>query len=228
MRIPNDITDLASIRQYLHAHPEIGLKEFRTADLLSDLLSNWGLEITRGIAGTGIVASLRRGKCDRALGFRADMDALPISESTQKSYTSRYANRMHACGHDGHMTMLLGAAHALANGPCFNGTVHFIFQPAEENAGGAKLMIDDGLFESFPCDMVFALHNLPGMPVGKFAIRDGPVAASIDVATITIKGKGGHGAQPEKTVDPIVIGAQSCRRFRRWFRETLDPLHRPL
>lgn len=223
MQIPSDIADLALIRQYLHAHPELGLKEFRTADFLSNLLSDLGLEVTGGIGTTGIVASLRRGKGDRAIGMRADMDGLPISESTQKSYTSRHENRMHACGHDGHMAMLLGAAHALANDPGFKGTVHFIFQPAEENAGGAKLMIDDGLFERFPCDMVFALHNFPGMEVGKFAIRDGCIAASIDGATITVKGKGGHGAQPEKTVDPIVIGAQIVSAFQTVVSRNLGP-----
>jgi hippurate hydrolase len=223
MRIPSDITDLESIRQYLHAHPELGLKEFRTADFLSNILINMGLEVTGNIGTTGIVASLRRGKGDRAIGLRADMDGLPISESTQKSYTSRHENRMHACGHDGHMAILLGAAHALANDPDFKGTVHFIFQPAEENVGGAKLMIGDGLFQRFPCEMVFALHNLPGKPVGKFAIRDGCIAASIDVATITVKGKGGHGAQPEETVDPIVIGAHIVSAFQTVVSRNLGP-----
>lgn len=223
MRIPSDIAALPSIRQYLHAHPELGLKEFLTVDFLSNFLGNLGLEVVGRIGGTGIVASLRRGKGDRAIGIRADMDALPISESTQKSYTSRHEKRMHACGHDGHMAMLLGTAHALANDPGFKGTVHFIFQPAEENAGGAKLMIDDGLFQRFPCEMIFALHNLPGMPVGKFAIRDGCIAASIDVATITVKGKGGHGAQPEKTVDPIVIGAQIVSAFQTVVSRNLGP-----
>lgn len=204
---PTDIAELASIRQYLHAHPELAFTEFKTADYLADILSRLGLEVTRNIAGTGLVASLRRGKSDRAIGLRADMDGLPISEATQKSYASRHDGRMHACGHDGHMAILVGTAHALVNDAGFKGTVHFIFQPAEENGGGAERMINDGLFERFPCDMVFALHNLPGMPLGSFASRVGAIAASIDVATITVKGKGGHGAQPERTVDPIVIGA---------------------
>jgi hippurate hydrolase len=223
MSIPNDINELPAIRQYLHAHPELGLKEFRTSDFLADMLSSLGLEVKRGFGGTGLVASLRRGGDDHAIGFRADMDALPISEATQKSYASCSGGRMHACGHDGHMTMLLGTAHNLANDPDFKGTVHFIFQPAEENIGGAKLMIEDGLFEQFPCDMVFALHNMPGLPVGNFTLREGPIFASIDAATITIRGRGGHGAQPENTVDPIVIGAQIVSAFQTVVSRNLNP-----
>ena len=223
MTLPHDISDLASIRQYLHTIPELGLKEFKTADFLADILSNLGLTITRGIGSTGLVASLFRGKRDRRIGLRAEMDGLPISEAAQKSYTSHHDGRMHACGHDGHMAMLVGAAHALASDPDFKGTVHFIFQPAEENVGGAKLMIEDRLFERFPCDMVFALHNMPGMPVGTFTSCDGPIAASIDVATITVTGKGGHGAQPEKTVDPIVIGAQIVSAFQTVVSRNLGP-----
>lgn len=223
MARPTDISDLTSIRQYLHAHPEIGLEEFKTSDYIADILGNLGLEVTPGFAGTGLVASLRRGKSDRAIGFRADMDGLPIIETTQKSYASRHPGRMHACGHDGHMAILVGTAHALVNDADFKGTVHFIFQPAEENAGGAERMINDGLFKRFPCDLIFALHNLPGMPVGTFASRVGAIAASIDVATITVKGKGGHGAQPEKTVDPIVIGAQIVCALQTVVSRNLGP-----
>ncbi|MFW2368117.1 MAG: M20 aminoacylase family protein [Desulforhopalus sp.] len=223
MSAPDNITDLPAIRHYLHANPELGLEEFKTSDYLSDLLNNSGLEVTRSIGGTGLVASLRRGDGDKAIGLRADMDALPMAESTGKSYTSCSEDRMHACGHDGHMTMLLGAAHNLANDPEFSGNVHFIFQPAEENIGGAKLMLNDGLFEQFPCDMIFALHNMPGLPVGKFTSCEGPIAASIDAATVTIKGKGGHGAQPENTVDPIVIGAQIVSSFQTVVSRNLGP-----
>lgn len=223
MTIPHDISDLASIRHYLHSIPELGLKEFKTADFLADILANLGLAVTRGIGGTGLVASLIRGKRDRAIGLRADMDGLPVSEATLKSYTSRHKDLMHACGHDGHMAMLVGAAHALTTDPDFKGTVHFIFQPAEENVGGAKLMIEDGLFERFPCDMVFAVHNMPGMPVGRFTSCEGAIAASIDAATITVKGKGGHGAQPENTVDPIVIGAQIVSAFQTVVSRNLGP-----
>lgn len=223
MNAPSSI-NLASIRQHLHAYPELGLEEVKTATFLSDLLQSFGLEVTRNIGGTGIVASLRRGKSDQAIGLRADMDGLPICESAlcesaQHAYTSRHKGCMHACGHDGHMTMLLGAAHAMVNdpnfnGPGFNGTVHFIFQPAEENFGGARLMIEEGLFDRFPCDYVFALHNMPGIPLGQFTSRDGAMMASIDVAGIKVIGKGGHGAQPEKTIDPIVIGSQIVTAFQ--------------
>ncbi len=214
MNAPKDSINLTSIRQHLHAYPELGLEEVKTATFLSDLLLGWGLEVTHNIAGTGIVASLRRGKSDQTIGLRADMDALPIFESAQHDYTSRHEGCMHACGHDGHMAMLLGAAHAMANDPGFNGNVHFIFQPAEENFGGAKLMIEEGLFDRFPCDYVFALHNMPGIPAGKFASREGTIMASIDVAGIEVLGKGGHGAQPEKTIDPIVIGSQIVTAFQ--------------
>ncbi len=228
MNAPDSI-NLASIRQHLHAYPELGLEEVKTAKFLSDLLQSWGLEVTGNIGGTGIVASLRRGKSNQAIGLRADMDGLPICESAlcesaQHAYTSRHKGCMHACGHDGHMTMLLGAAHAMANDPDFknsgfngsgfNGTVHFIFQPAEENFGGARLMIEEGLFDRFPCDYVFALHNMPGIPLGQFTSRDGAMMASIDVAGIKVIGKGGHGAQPEKTIDPIVIGSQIVTAFQ--------------
>ncbi|MCP4718510.1 MAG: amidohydrolase [Desulfobacteraceae bacterium] len=214
MNTPKDSINLASIRHHLHAHPEIGLKEFKTAKFISNMLNSWGLEVTSNIGGTGIVASLRRGQKDHAIGLRADMDGLPMFESGQHEYKSRHEGCMHACGHDGHMAMLLGAAHAMANDPDFNGNVHFIFQPAEENFGGAKLMIEDGLFNRFPCDHLFALHNMPGIPVGKFASRDGAIMASIDVAGIEVLGKGGHGAQPEKTIDPIVIGSQIVTAFQ--------------
>ncbi len=219
MNAPKDSIDLVSIRHHLHAHPEPGLKEFKTAEFISDMLTSWGLEVTSNIGGTGIVASLRRGKGDHAIGLRADMDGLPMFESAQHGYRSRHEGCMHACGHDGHMTMLLGAAHAMANDPNFNdpgfnGNVHFIFQPAEENFGGAKLMIEDGLFDRFPCDYVFALHNMPGIPLGQLASRDGAIMASIDVAGIEVIGRGGHGAQPEKTIDPIVIGSQIVTAFQ--------------
>lgn len=197
-----DSIDLVSIRRHLHAHPEIGLKEFKTAKYLSGLLASWGLDVTCNIGSTGVVASLLRGRKDRVVGLRADMDGLPLVESSGPSYRSRHRGVMHACGHDGHMAMLLGAAHAMAHDPGFKGNVHFIFQPAEENIGGARQMIQDGLFKRFPCDYLFALHNMPGIPTGQFASRNGAVMASIDVVKIKVKGKGGTGHSLNKPSTP--------------------------
>lgn len=217
---------LVAIRHRLHEMPEIGLSEFKTSDFIAAQLEKWGYEITRGLATTGIVATLRAGKSNRAIGFRADFDALPMQEETDLPYVSQHPGVMHACGHDGHASMLLGAAWALSQDQSFSGTVHLIFQPAEENFGGAKLMLEDGLFERFPCDQIFALHNWPGIPTGTFATRAGPVAASIDVVTITVKGKGGHGAQPEDTVDPVVIGSSIVMALQTLVSRNVSP-HQP-
>ncbi|MGG6895491.1 M20 aminoacylase family protein [Rhizobium sp. BR 315] len=222
----NFLPELIEIRHRLHQMPEIGLSEFKTSDFIATQLEKWGFEITRGLGKTGIVASLRAGNSNRAIGFRADFDALPMQEETNLPYASQHPGAMHACGHDGHTSMLLGAAWALSQDKSFSGTVHFIFQPAEENFGGGKLMIEDGLFERFPCDQVFALHNWPGIPTGTFTTRAGPIAASIDVVTVTVKGKGGHGAQPELTVDPVVVGSSIVMALQTLVSRNISP-HQP-
>lgn len=201
------LPELTAIRRHLHEIPEIGLSEFKTSDYIAELLGQWGFEVTRGLAKTGIVGTLKRGQSNRSIGFRADFDALPILEETGLPYASKHEGVMHACGHDGHTAMLLGAAYALSRDDDFNGTVHLIFQPAEENFGGGKLMLDDGLLEKFPCEQVFALHNYPGLATGVFSARAGAMAASVDALTLTVKGRGGHGAMPEATVDPIVVAS---------------------
>jgi amidohydrolase len=206
-RIASDLPILTEWRRDLHAHPELGLEEHRTSQFVADKLAEWGIEVTRGLAGTGLVGTLRNGTSDRSIGIRADMDALPIMEATGLSYASQNPGVMHACGHDGHTTMLMGAAKYLAETRNFDGTVHFIFQPAEENAGGGRLMVEDGLFERFPCDMVFAAHNDTALPVGTVSAVEGAVSAASDRFTITLAGKGGHAAYPSRSIDPVVVGA---------------------
>ena len=211
MNIPDDIrvdlSEMKAIRKELHRYPEIGLEETRTAELIGDRLEALGYQVHRGLAKTAVVGTLRNGGSNRAIGLRSDMDGLPIREQTGLVYASQNPGKMHACGHDGHMAMLLGAAKAIAKRRRFDGTVHLIFQPAEENCGGAKMMVEEGLFELFPCDAVFSLHNDPTLPLGQFALRDGPIMAAVDEARITLHGRGGHGAEPENTADPIVAGA---------------------
>jgi hippurate hydrolase len=198
--------DLTAIRQDIHANPELGLEEHRTADLVARKLEEWGIEVHRAVGGTGVVGVLRSGNGEATIGLRADMDALPILEANDIPYRSRNQGKMHACGHDGHTTMLLGAARYLAETRNFNGTVHFIFQPAEEGIGGALAMLNDGLFERFPCDAVYGLHNRPGMPVGKYAIcPPGPAMAGGAFFDITVTGKGAHGARPEESVDAALV-----------------------
>jgi hippurate hydrolase len=199
--------DLIDIRRDLHAHPELAFEETRTSEFLAGELRRYGYEVEHGLAGTGVVGSLKRGPGTRAVAIRADMDALPIEEATGLAYASRTPGKMHACGHDGHVTMALGAARCLAEAANFNGTVRVIFQPAEEDISGAKRMVEQGLFERLPCDAVFALHNLPGFPAGQFAFREGAFMAAADVARIVIHGRGGHCAEPHKAIDPIVVGA---------------------
>ena len=196
--------ELTEIRRDLHAHPELGLEEHRTADLVAAKLAEWGIEVHRGVGGTGVVGVLRSGNGEDAIGLRADMDALPMHEANDIPYRSRNDGRMHACGHDGHTTMLLGAARYLAETRAFNGTVNFIFQPGEEGVGGALAMLKDGLFERFPCNAVFALHNRPGMPVGQYAICAGPSAAGGAFFDIAVTGRGAHGARPEASIDPVL------------------------
>ncbi|VXD00346.1 Hippurate hydrolase [Enterobacterales bacterium 8AC] len=196
-----------ALRQHIHQHPELGYKEQQTADLVAEKLAAWGYQVTRGLGVTGVVGTLKKGDSQRAIGIRADMDALPIVENTGLPYSSVHHGIMHACGHDGHTAMLLGAAHYLADHPSFNGTLNLIFQPAEEGLAGAQKMMDDGLFEQFPCDAIFAMHNMPGFPEGQFVFGEGAFMASSDNVTIRIHGKGGHGAMPKGTVDAVVVGS---------------------
>jgi amidohydrolase len=197
--------ELVAIRRDIHAHPELGLEEYRTAELVAQKLEAWGIEVHRGIGKTGVVGVLRNGNGEAAIGLRADMDALPILEATGLPHASKNPGRMHACGHDGHTTMLLGAAKYLAETRNFNGTVNFIFQPAEEGVGGALEMLKDGLFERFPCNHVYGMHNRPGLPVGRFSTGPTARAAGGAFFDITITGKGAHGAHPHHGIDPVVV-----------------------
>jgi len=196
--------ELTAIRHDIHAHPEIGMNEHRTADLVAQKLEEWGIEVHRGVGQTGVVGVLRNGNGQASVGLRADMDALPILEATNLPHASQNPGLMHACGHDGHTTMLLAAAKLLAETRAFNGTVNFIFQPGEEGAGGALAMLNDGLFERFPCDFVYGMHNRPGLPVGKFRINSGPRMAGAARFNIEVVGKGAHGARPEEGIDPTL------------------------
>ena len=197
--------ELIAIRHDIHAHPELGLEEVRTADLVARKLEEWGIEVHRGVGITGVVGVLRNGNGQASVGLRADMDALPILEATELPYASRNPGKMHACGHDGHTTMLLGAAKYLAETKNFNGTVNFIFQPAEEGVGGALAMLKDGLFERFPCNAVYGMHNRPGLPVGKFITGPGARAAGGAFFDLLITGKGAHGAHPQQSIDPVLV-----------------------
>ena len=199
---------LTTWRRDIHAHPELGFDEHRTADFVATKLREFGLEVYTGIGKTGVVGALRVGNSTRSVGLRADMDALPILEANNFAHRSTENGKMHACGHDGHTTMLLGAAEYLAATRNFEGQVFFIFQPAEEGLGGARAMIEDGLFEQFPCDCIFGMHNRPKMPVGSFAVRSGPMMAGGAFFDIDITGKGAHGARPESGIDPIIVASQ--------------------
>ncbi len=220
--LTNAVPEMVAIRRDLHAHPELGLEEERTSALVAEKLEALGYKVTRGLARTGIVATLTNGQ-GPAIGIRADMDALPIHEETGQDYQSTIPGKMHACGHDGHTAMLLGAARMIAERRNFEGTVHLIFQPAEENVGGAKIMVEEGLFRQFPCDAVFALHNEPGLPFGQFALRAGPIMAAVDEARITVHGRGGHGAEPQETADPIVCGASIVMALQTIVSRNIDP-----
>ena len=199
--------DLTAFRRDLHRHPETGFDLPRTAALIADTLEAAGLQVARGVGGSGVVATLARGPDDTALAFRADMDALPITEVTNLPHASTHPGRFHGCGHDGHSAMLVGAALALARDPDLTRTIHFIFQPDEENGRGAQAMLDDGLFDRFPASAIFGLHNLPGMPLGHFATRPGPFCAFEDNFEIRLSGRGGHSSMPEAGRDPLVLGA---------------------
>ena len=211
-------------RHDIHRHPELAFEEHRTADKVAELLTGFGLEVHRSIGNTGVVGVLNKGSSERAIGLRADMDALKILEQNTFEYCSLSDGKMHACGHDGHTAMLLGAAHYLASEGAFDGTVVFIFQPAEEHGDGARAMIDDGLFERFPVDSVFAIHNFPSLATGKFAVRAGSIMAAEDNFEITINGVGCHAAMPHLGKDPIVIGSEIVTAMQSLVSRSLDPL----
>jgi len=204
-----DINDaMIAVRRDIHAHPELRFEEHRTSNIVVDRLMGWGVETHRGLAGTGVVGTIRGNRPGRSIGLRADMDALPLQEANNFLHRSQHEGKMHACGHDGHVAMLLGAAEVLARDRNFAGQIHLIFQPGEEGGEGAQVMIDQGLFEQFPCDAIFALHNWPGIPSGTFAVTPGPIMASCNEFHITIKGRGAHAALPHNGNDPLYCATQ--------------------
>ncbi|WP_169566503.1 M20 aminoacylase family protein [Sneathiella limimaris] len=217
--------DMQTWRRDIHQHPELCFEEVRTAQIVAEKLRSWGIEVTEGIGKTGLVGTLKcQGNSGRSIGIRADMDALPMQELTGLEYQSVYEGKMHACGHDGHTAILLGAAKHLSENPNFDGTVHFIFQPAEEGGGGGDAMVKDGLFERFPCDGVYGLHNMPDQPKGTFHIKTGPLMASADAAYVTIKGKGGHAAHPQRSIDPLMVGVQLHTALQTIVSRNVSPI----
>lgn len=225
MNDENELLELLkSWRHELHRHPETGFEELRTSEFVAETLSSMGMEVYRGIGGTGLVANLRVGDGPRVIGLRADMDALAIHEDApERDHASATAGKMHACGHDGHMAMILGAAKLLAGRRDFNGTVRFIFQPAEEHGRGAKAMMQDGLFERFPVDAIYGAHNMPGLPAGDIATRSGGIMASEDNFVIHVTGQGTHAARPHMGVDPIVIGSEIVLALQTIVSRNVDP-----
>jgi len=215
---------IAALRRDIHAHPELCFQELRTADIVAQKLTDWGIPIHRGMGTTGVVGSVKAGTSSRAIGLRADMDALPIQERNTFAHASTVPGKMHACGHDGHTAMLLAAAQYLATHREFDGTVYLIFQPAEEGGGGAREMIKDGLFDKFPMDAVFGLHNWPGMPAGHFAASAGPVMASSNEFRITLQGKGGHAAMPHNALDPVPVACQLVQAFQTIVSRNVKPI----
>lgn len=215
--------ELQEIRRDLHAHPELCFEEFRTADVVAAKLDEWGIPYHRGLAGTGVVGIIKQGDSPRALGLRADMDALPMQEINQFEHCSRHEGKMHACGHDGHTAMLLGAAWYLSQHRHFDGTVYLIFQPAEEGGGGARRMIEQGLFEQFPMQAVFGMHNWPGAKTGSFGVTAGPMMASSNEFELIIHGKGCHAAQPHKGIDPIMIAVQIAQSWQTIVSRNVSP-----
>jgi hippurate hydrolase len=211
-------------RRDFHMHPELAYQEVRTSGKVAEMLESWGIEVTKGLGKTGVVGVIKGSGDGPSIGLRADMDALPIDEMNDTPWKSQNAGVMHACGHDGHTTMLLGAAKYLAETRNFNGTVNVIFQPAEEGYAGAKAMMDDGLFEKFPCDQVYGLHNWPQMPAGSIAAVPGPIMAAADKFDITVRGRGAHGAMPQNGVDPIVIGSQIVTALQSLVSRSKDPI----
>ena len=219
------VGEFIQLRRDIHRHPELAFEEHRTAELVANKLEAWGYEVHRGLGGTGVVGTLKRGTSTRRVGLRADMDALPIQEASGAEWSSTKPGLMHACGHDGHTAMLLAAAHHLAHNAEFDGTLNLIFQPAEEGGGGALRMMQDGLFERFPCDAIFAMHNMPGVPVGKFVFRSGSAMASSDYVTIRVIGSGGHGGMPHRASDSLVAAASIVMALQTVVSRNVDPLH---
>lgn len=228
MPVTNRIADLhgemTEWRRDIHAHPELGFEENRTSDIVAEKLASFGIEVHRGLAKTGVVGTLKGSDGSRAIALRADMDALPIQERNAVDHCSKNDGKMHACGHDGHTTMLLGAAKYLAETRNFSGTVHFVFQPAEEGLGGGRAMVEEGLFEQFPAEAVYGMHNWPGLPPGEIAVRTGPMMAACDEFKIVISGKGAHAAMPHLGVDPVVMSAHIVSALQTITSRTLDPL----
>ena len=217
------VGEFIRLRREIHSEPELAFEEHRTAALVAEKLESWGYTVERHVGGTGVVGRLPRGTGSKRLGLRADMDALPIAEATGAAWSSRRPGVMHACGHDGHTAILLAAARRLADDGGFSGTLYLIFQPAEEGGGGALRMIDDGLFERYPCDAAFAMHNMPGLPQGHLMFREGAAMASSDYASITLTGIGGHGAMPHKATDPIVATASIVMALQTIVSRNVDP-----
>ena len=215
--------EIQTLRRTIHAHPELRYEETATADLVAKTLESWGIETHRGLGKTGVVGVLKRGNGARSIGLRADMDALPIEEATGLDYESANPGVMHACGHDGHTSILLAAARYLAESGSFSGTLRLIFQPAEEIGAGARKMLSEGLFDRFPVDAVFGLHNWPGVPTGQFGFVTGPAMASVDKAVINIVGKGGHGAEPHRAVDPVLASASFITALQSVVSRNIDP-----
>ncbi len=221
--IRRDHDELTAIRHDLHAHPELGMEEHRTAELVARKLEEWGIEVHRGVGGTGVVGVLRGGTGNRAIGLRADMDALPMQEMTELPFRSTVPGKMHACGHDGHTTMLLGAAKYLSETRRFSGTVNLIFQPGEEGCGGALAMLDDGLFERFPCDVIYGMHNRTGVDVGAYAVGEGAVMAGGAFFDIAVGGKGSHAARPEAGIDPVLTACHIATALQSIVSRNLSP-----
>ncbi len=216
-------SEIQQIRRDIHAHPELCYEENRTADIVANKLTEWRIPVIRGLGITGVVGVIRRGNSARAVGLRADMDALPMQEINTFEHTSQHAGKMHACGHDGHTAMLLGAAHHLAVHGTFDGTVYVIFQPAEEGGAGAQRMIDDGLFVQCPMEAVFGMHNWPGVALGSFGVREGPMMASSNEFEVIITGKGAHAAQPHKGIDPVMVAVQIVQSWQTIVTRNVSP-----
>src|SRR4051812_45909210 len=219
-------SELTAVRRDIHAHPELAFAESRTSELVAARLTGWGIEVHKGLAKTGVVGVVKgkTQKSGRGIGLRADMDCLPMHEGNDFSHKSKNEGRMHACGHDGHTTMLLGAARYLAETRNFDGTAYVIFQPAEEGGGGGQVMVQEGLFDRFPANEVYGLHNWPGLPPGKMAVRAGPVMAATDEVQITVRGRGGHGAMPHLAIDPVVVSAQIITALQTIASRTVSPI----
>ena len=223
-RIMGFANELTALRRDLHMHPELAFEEHRTSKLIAEELTRMGFNVTTGVASTGVVGTLTNGTSRKVIAIRADMDALPIHETTGLDYASRYDGKMHACGHDGHTSMLLGLARHLSETRDFDGTIHLIFQPAEEDISGAHRMIEEGFFQRFKCDQIFALHNLPNEPLGQVRVRAGAITASIAIVGVTIRGVGGHGAFPHQAIDPIVAASSAVMALQTVVSRNSDPL----